>query len=191
MNEKQWYIIYTSGIGNRAARQIQSLIDRLGLDCILWVPTQKTKITRYGKEQDNNKPLFPSYVFLYASINDSQLEQALIENKLGKFLKVPGADVGDNLPSPISESDIQRVKSNEENGAEAAPEEIIAIEVGNLIEVSVGPFQGIRGIVTQVNGHDVHIETLMFGRSAPVRVNSSHLFKLTETVDEKKATEKN
>lgn len=186
MNEKQWYVIYTSGIGNRAARQIQSLIDRLQLDCILWVPTQKTKITRYGKEQDNNKPLFPSYVFLYARINDSQLEQALMENKLGKFLKVPGADIGSNLPSPISELDIQKVKENEESGADPAPQEIVNIEVGNLVEVCVGPFMGIKGIVTQINGRDVHIETLVFGRSAPVRINSAHLSKLLENGNEEK-----
>jgi len=43
---------------------------------------------------------------------------------------------------------------------------------------------GIKGIVTGVHGHEVSIETLVFGRSAPIRINSSHLSKVTENSNE-------
>lgn len=185
--DRQWYIIYTSGIGNRAAKQIQSLIDRLDLDCLLWVPSQKTKITRYGKEADNNKPIFPSYVFIYAKITDCMLEQSLMENKLGKFLKFPGADIGDDLPAPLTDKEIEDVKACEESGAEPTPEEIVSIAVGDQVEILVGPFIGVRGNVIQIRGHDVHVETFVFGRSAPVQINATHLLKLMEIDNEEKA----
>lgn len=179
---KEWYIIHTAGIGSHGVLFVQSLLDRLGFDAMVWVPTQKTSVIRYGKPCPNNKPLFPGYVFIKTCIHDSQLEQSLMEAKIGKFLKAPG----DTLPTKISEVDIAKIRTQEETGAESAPQEITSVEVGNLIEVCVGPLVGVRGIVLKVSGHDVYIETLMFGRSAPVQVNISHLSKLLDTYEETK-----
>lgn len=180
MADKRWYAVYTSGLGARSVTQIQSMVDRLGFNCMLWSPSKKETINRYGKDQLSNRTLFPSYLFINCDeLKDSKLEQALIENKLGRFLKLPHDDHHD-LPTPISEADIEHLKSLEEADVEPVPEEITVVEVGNLVEVCVGPFMGIKGIVTGVHGHEVSIETLVFGRSAPVRINSAHLSKLTE-----------
>lgn len=181
MKDKAWYVISTQGIGSRGVLQVQSLLDRLEYEGLIWTPTQKTQITRYGKLQNNDKPLFPSYVFIQAVIEDSKLEQALIEAKIGRFLKLPG----EVMPSFISLEEIDHIKSLEESGAEPVPEEIVAVEVGNLVEVCVGPFMGIKGIVTKVSGHTVLVDTLVFGRSAPVSFNAAHLSKLMETYEEK------
>lgn len=182
MADKAWYVIYTSGLGSRGVLQVQSLLDRMGYDGLVWVPTRKTQITRYGKLQENNKPLFPSYVFLQTHIEDSLLEQALMEAKIGRFLHAPGDD---QQPTKISDEVMEHVKSLEEMDLEPVPQEITVVEVGNLVEVCVGPFMGIKGIVTKVVGHDVYVETLVFGRSAPVRFNSSHLSKLLDSYEEK------
>jgi len=179
--EKCWFVIYTSGLGSRGVLQVQSLLDRLEYDGMVWVPVQKSIITKYGKSQNTDKPLFPSYVFLHTHIEDSKLEQALIENKIGRFLKYAGDE---QHPAVISESDIEHLKSLEEVDVEPVPEEIITVELGNVVEVCVGPFMGIKGIVTGVHGHEVSIETLVFGRSAPIRINSSHLSKVTENSNE-------
>lgn len=183
--ENNWYIIYTSGIGSRGVTQVQSLLDRLGYDGMLFVPTRKTQELHYGKAQNTNKPLFPSYVFIQTHIEDSKLEQALVEAKIGRFLKYAGAD----LPAIITDEQMEHVRSLEESGVQSAPEELVAVEKGNLVEVCVGPFMGIKGIVTKVQGHDVFVETLVFGRSAPVRFNAAHLSKLMEQYEEKETTE--
>jgi transcription antitermination factor NusG len=175
MTDKSWYVIYTSGAGSRGVMQIQSLLDRMEYEGTLFVPTIKSTITRYGKPQENNKPLFPSYVFIHTYIEDSRLEQALIEAKIGRFLHAPGDDTH---PTKISDVTMEHIKGLEEIGVEDVPEELVAVEVGNLVEVCVGPFMGIKGIVTKVSGHDVYVETLVFGRSAPVRFNASHLSKI-------------
>jgi transcription antitermination factor NusG len=185
MINKEWYVISTQGIGSRGALQIQSLLDRLEYEGLIWTPAVKVPIVRYGKQQNNDKPLFPSYVFIQTIIQDSKLEQALIEAKIGRFLKLPG----EVMPTPISEKDIEHVKSLEEANVEPVPEEIISVEVGNLVEVCVGPFMGIKGIVTKITGHTVSVDTLVFGRSAPVSFNIAHLSKLTENGNEEKATE--
>ena len=105
-----------------------------------------------------------------------------MEAKIGRFLKRPGED----MPAIISEEDMEHVKSLEENSeVEPIPQEITVVEVGNLVEVCVGPFMGIKGIVTAVKGHDVFVETLVFGRSAPVRFNVAHLSKLLDNYEGK------
>lgn len=176
MSEKAWYVISTQGIGSRGAIQIQSLLDLLEYEGLIWTPTVKIPITCRGRIQNNNKALFPSYVFINAVIDDSRLEQALIEAKIGRFLKLPG----ESLPTKISAEDIEHIKKLEESNAEPVPEDIIAIDVGNLVEICVGPFIGFKGIVMKVSGHSASIDTLVFGRSTPVSVNIAHLSKLTE-----------
>ena len=186
MESNNWYIISTQGInGSRSVLQIQSLLDRLDYQAMVWTPAVKLTITKYGKQQNTDKPLFPSYVFINTVIDDSKLEQALMEAKIGRFLKLPG----EILPTKISELDIENIKQLEETSTEPVPEEIIAINVGNLVEVCVGPFRGIKGIVSKIIGHTVYVETLVFGRSAPVNFNITHLSKLTENnPNEEKAT---
>jgi transcription antitermination factor NusG len=61
------------------------------------------------------------------------------------------------------------------------------VEPGNVVEICAGPMIGFKGIVTKVVDHDVYIETLIFGRSAPVRINIAHLTKLVSENEEKKA----
>jgi transcription antitermination factor NusG len=184
-NEKRWYVISTQGVGSRGVLQIQSLLDRLEYSGLIWSPTVKSSIVKHGKAQNNDKPLFASYVFIQAIINDSKLEQALMEAKLGHFLKLPG----EVMPTPISQEDIEHIKSLEETDVEPVEEEIIDVQVGNLVEVCVGPFMGIKGIIEEIKGRTAVIETIVFGRSAPVSVNIAHLSKLTENSHEEKATE--
>ena len=184
--EKSWYIVSTQGIGSRGACQIQSLLDRLEYPAMLWSPSVRMKITKHNKIMNNDKPLFASYVFINTEkIIDSKLEQALMEAKLGHFLKLPG----EVMPTPISQEDIEHIKSLEESDVEPVEEEIIDVQVGNLVEVCVGPFMGIKGIIEEIKGRTAVIETIVCGRSAPVSVNIAHLSKLTENIKDEKPAE--
>jgi transcription antitermination factor NusG len=185
MSEKRWFVISTQGVGSRGVLQIQSLLERLEYPGLIWSPTVKSNIVKHGKQQNNDKPLFASYVFINTEINDSKLEQALMEAKLGHFLKLPG----EVMPTPISQEDIEHIKSLEETDVEPVEEEIIDVAIGNLVEVCVGPFMGIKGIINELRGHTAVIETIVFGRSAPVSVNIAHLSKLTENVKDEKPAE--
>lgn len=176
-NEKAWHIISTQGIGSKGVFQIQAVLDILDYEGTIWTPMVKVEATTLGRIKSTDKTLFPSYVFLNAVIDDSKLEQALIEAKIGRFLKLPG----ETLPTKISDLDIEHIKDLEEANAEPVPEEIIAIDVGNLVEICVGPLVGFKGIVVKVSGHSASIDTLIFGRSTPVSVNIAHLSKLTES----------
>ena len=184
--EKKWYCIYTSGLGSKACLQVQSLLDRMEFDAMLWVPTQRSTITKHHKQVQNDKPLFPSYIFLNANLLDSKLEQSLMEAKIGRFLHAPGDDM---LPTKISQEDIEHLRSLEEVDTEPIEEEIIDVQVGNLVEVCVGPFMGIKGIIESLKGRTAIIETIVFGRSAPVSVNINHLSRLTENIKDEKPTE--
>lgn len=186
MSEKAWYIISTQGIGSKGVFQIQAVLDNLDYEGTIWTPMVKVVATTLGRIKNKDKTLFPSYVFVHAVIDDSRLEQALIEAKIGRFLKLPGM----TLPTQISEVEIEHIKRLEEANADPAPEEIIAIDIGNLVEICVGPLIGFKGIVVKISGHSASIDTLIFGRSTPVSVNIAHLSKLTEkNPDEEKAKE--
>jgi transcription antitermination factor NusG len=186
MSQKAWYIISTQGVnGSRGALLIQSLLDRLDYQGLVWTPSLKERVIKYSKETFTNKSIFNGYVFIQTIISDSKLEQALMEAKIGRFLKLPG----EVMPTPISQEDIEHIKSLEESNVEPVPEEIVAVEVGNLVEVCVGPFMGIKGIINELRGHTAVIETIVFGRSAPVSVNIAHLSKLTENNPSENAAE--
>ena len=190
MSEKCWYIISIPGIGPKGALQIQSLIDRLEYsDTVIWTPSLKSRVIKHGKEVYDNRSLFSGYVFVQSNpIVDSKLEQALMEAKLGHFLKLPHDEAHD-LPTPISQEDIDHIKALEEADIEPIEEEIIDVQVGNLVEVCVGPFMGIKGIINEIKNRTAVIETIVFGRSAPVSVNINHLSKLTENVKDEKPAE--
>ena len=186
MENSNWYIISTQGVnGSRGAVLIQSLLNRLEYPGLLWTPSVKERVVRHGKETFNNKSIFAGYVLVQTIINDSKLEQALMEAKLGHFLKLPG----EVMPTPISPEDIEHIKSLEEADVEPVEEEIIDVQVGNLVEVCVGPFMGIKGIIEEIKGRTAVIETIVFGRSAPVSVNINHLSKLTENIKDEKPAE--
>jgi transcription antitermination factor NusG len=184
---KNWHIISTQGVGNRGALLIQSLLDRLEYpETLIWTPSLKSKVIKHGKEVYDNKSLFSGYVFINTEkIIDSKLEQALMEAKLGHFLKLPG----EVMPTPISQEDIEHIKSLEESNVEPVEEEIIDVQVGNLVEVCVGPFMGIKGRIESIKNRTAVIETIVFGRSAPVSVNINHLSKLTENIKDEKPAE--
>jgi len=177
MPDKVWYVISTQGIGSRGVVKIQAILDTLNYEGMLWTPIIKVHASTTTKKITNKDTiLFPNYVFIHAAIDDSKLEQALVEGKVGKFLKLPG----DTLPTAISEADIEHIRTLEESNAQPTPTDLIAIELGNLVEICVGPLIGFKGIVSKISGHSASIDTLIFGRSTPVSVNIAHLTKLTE-----------
>jgi transcriptional antiterminator NusG len=180
MTEKAWYIISTQGMGPRAIIKIQGILDVLDYEGELWTPMVRVAGTITGRIKDSEKLLFPGYVFLQAVIDDSKLEQALMEAKVGKFLKLPHNDEHD-LPTPIKQEEIDHIKELEMANAAPTPEEIIDIVVGNLVEICVGPLIGFKGIVMKISGHSASIDTLIFGRSTPVTVNLSHLTKISDS----------
>jgi transcription antitermination factor NusG len=185
-NQSRWYCISTQGVnGSRGALLIQSLLNRLEYPGLLWTPSVKERVVKHGKDTFNNKSIFSGYVLVQTKISDSKLEQALMEAKLGHFLKLPG----EVMPTPISQEDIEHIKSLEEANVKPIEEEIIDVAVGNLVEVCVGPFMGIKGVINEIRGHTVVIETIVFGRSAPVSVNINHLSKLTENIKDEKVAE--
>lgn len=189
ISQPQHYIISTQGLGSRAAIKIQDLLDGLGYPGQVHVPAIKAVPTTESikKAKTNGTVIFPGYVFVETTINSetgNKLEQALIEAKLGKFLKLPHDEAHD-LPTPVTKAQWEHIESLEVSDTEPVPQEIIDIELGNLVEICVGPLIGFKGIVVKLSGHSASIDTLIFGRSTPVSVNISHLTKLSDSNEEK------
>lgn len=187
--ELRWYIISTQGLGSRAVVKIQDLLTSIGYSGKVWVPAIKAlpTTTSIKKAKANGTTIFPGYVFLETTIDEetgNKLEQALIEAKLGKFLKLPHDEEHD-LPTVISKEEIEYIETLQESNVEPVPEEIVDIELGNLVEICVGPLIGFKGIVVKISGHSASIDTLIFGRSTPVSVNIAHLTKLSDSNEEK------
>jgi transcription termination/antitermination protein NusG len=174
-----YYIISTQGLGARGLNKVQDVLDMIGHPGALKVPVVKSTLTTEDKKiKQVDKTLFPGYVFLKTIIDDSKLEQALIERKVGHFLKRPG----DEMPAKILIAEIEHIEQQEESNLDPVPEEIIDIAVGNLVEICVGPLIGFKGIVMKISGRSASIDTLIFGRSTPVAVNIAHLTKVSDNV---------
>ncbi|HYO47389.1 MAG TPA: UpxY family transcription antiterminator [Gemmatimonadota bacterium] len=136
-----WYACRTRA---RAEKKVDRLLTAAGVTS--YVPL----IERLRKWSDRSKqvtfPLFPGYVFARFSL--SSLPEIVRTPNLIEVVRVNGS------PTPIRESEIESIRSLV-LGAHRIGEEPSAHDYlvsGQEVRVIQGPFEGLRGILTQVRG---------------------------------------
>ena len=83
-----------------------------------------------------------------------------------------------NRPTPIPESDVMKIVSQMEEGAEK-PRHKIEFEVGEAVRVKDGPFTDFSGTVEEVNyeKNKLRVSVTIFGRATPVELEFSQVEK--------------
>lgn len=176
-----WYIIYTPLLhGLSSLTLIQECFDKRKTKCRLWIPMQRVKKTRYNDEVEVQVPMFPNYVLVETTFPqgmEQEMELMLRELKAGYFLKKVGSD----LPAEISEEEIKIIEELEKKEVKETQKEetYTPVEIGTYVEVAASPLMGLKGIVVESTKDTVTIETLVFGRTAPVEVPISVLSRST------------
>ena len=130
------------------------------------VPTEKHTIQRAGKRILKEKVSLPGYVFVEAEMKgDVAHDLRFMPNVLG-FLG------GLDNPSPVKQSDINRMLGNAED-KELEDETIIPFAVDETVKVTDGPFSGFSGIIEEVNNekHKLKVMVKIFGRKTPLELS--------------------
>ena len=174
MSEANWYVVHTySGYENKVKANIDKTIENRHLeDQILEVrvPMQDVVELKNGEKKQVQKKMFPGYVLIHMVMNDDTWY--VVRNTRGVTGFVgPGSD-----PVPLSEAEMRNLGIVANSNSEVE----IDIEVGDLVEVTSGAWEGRVSTVTAINMNKqtVTIEVDMFGRETSVEIEFVDVKKL-------------
>ena len=174
MSEAIWYVVHTySGYENKVKANIEKTIENRHLeDQILEVrvPLEDVVEMRNGVSKQVQRKMFPSYVLINMVMNDDTWY--VVRNTRGVTgFGGPGSD-----PVPLSEAEMRNlgIVAQSDNEVE------IDIEIGDLVEVTSGAWEGRVSTVTAINMNKqtVTIEVDMFGRETSVEIGFLDVKKL-------------
>lgn len=170
-NEPRWYVAHTySGYENKVKADIEKTIENRKLqDQILkvLVPLQDVMEMKNGSKKSVSRKMFPGYVLLNMIMNDATWY--VVRNTRG----VTGFVGPGSKPVPLTESEMRNLGIR-------MPEVEIDIEIGDMIRVIAGAWEGTVGAVTDINAakQTVTIEVDIFGRATSVEIDFADVKKM-------------
>ena len=170
----KWYVVHTySGYENKVKANIEKTIENRHLeDQILEVrvPLQDVVEMKNGTSRQVQKKMFPGYVLLNMVMNDDTWY--VVRNTRGVTGFVgPGSKPVPLTPAEMKPLGIQIGGEQQETPAREKIE--LDIEVGDMIVVTSGAWEGTTSAVTAINEskQTVTIEVEMFGRATSVEID--------------------
>jgi transcription antitermination factor NusG len=160
-----WYVLYTK---HQHEKSVAQQLTMKGFEILL--PLYRTARKWVDRTKVISLPLFPCYVFLRGGL----------ERKLD-ILETPGVYSILSLsgrPAELLPKEIEDIKRILECGSAVEPHPLL--NVGDWVEVSTGPLQGLRGfLITKKNSHRLVLSVEMLGQAASVEVDGSQVKTLT------------
>jgi transcription termination/antitermination protein NusG len=178
MADAKWYAVQSySGHENKVQKLIQRKIEEEPGEEIeskeireVLVPTQEAVEIRNGKRVTVTRRLYPGYVLVRMVLNERT--QHTINNIQGvsKFVG-SGAE-----PQPLRQDEINKILGIEVEGEQEVEEEV-PFHVGQVVEVTAGPFTDFSGTVQEVfpDKGKAKVEVSLFGRPTSVELDFSQL----------------
>ena len=163
--EMSWYVLRAvSGKEAKVKEYIDAEIKngRLGghVSQVL-IPTEKVVQVRNGKRIVKERNYLPGYVLVEAAlVGETVHELRNTPNVLG-FLG------GMDNPTPLRESEVNRILGKVDEMQDEAVEVVIPYVVGEAVKVTDGPFNGFSGIIEKVDNEKkkVTVTVKVFGRN--------------------------
>ena len=174
MAEANWYVVHTySGYENKVKVDIEKTIENRKLqDEILEVrvPLEDVVEMRNGVKKQVSTKMFQGYVLIHMIMNDDTWY--VVRNTRGVTGFVgPGSKPVPLTPAEMKPLGIQIGGEQQETPAREKIE--LDIEVGDMIVVTSGAWEGTTSAVTAINEskQTVTIEVEMFGRATSVEID--------------------
>ena len=163
--EMSWYVLRAvSGKEAKVKEYIDAEIKngRLGghVSQVL-IPTEKVVQVRNGKRIVKERNYLPGYVLVEAAlVGETVHELQNTPNVLG-FLG------GMDNPTPLRESEVNRILGKVDEMQDEAVEVVIPYVVGEAVKVTDGPFNGFSGVIEKVDNEKkkVTVTVKVFGRN--------------------------
>lgn len=159
----KWYVVHTySGYENKVKADIEKTIENRKLqDQILEVsvPVEESIEVKNGVQKAVTRKLFPGYVLLNMVMND--VTWYVVRNTRG----VTGFVGPGSKPVPLTEDEMKNLGIHKDAI-------VIDVEVGDVIQVKSGAWEGTVGNIKAINTNKqtVTIDVEIFGRATSVEI---------------------
>ena len=171
IDEIKWYVVHTySGYENKVKANIEKIIENRGMHDLIKqveVPIQEATEIKNGKKKSVQRKVFPGYVLLNMVMNDDTWY--VVRNTRGVTSFVgPGSK-----PVPLTEKEVEAM------GIEL-PKETIDLAVGDVVQVTSGPFETSVGNIKEINQNKRTVVVMLsiFGRETPLEMDFSQVIKV-------------
>ncbi len=137
------------------------------------LPTEKYAQLRNGKRVVKEKLFLPGYVLIEANL------QGEIAHTLRFMPNVLGFLGGLDNPTPVRQSDINRILGTAEETVIKSEESSVPYMVDEAVKVTDGPFSGFSGIIEEVNTEKRKLKVMVkiFGRKTPLELGYNQVEK--------------
>ena len=172
-----WYVLIAiSGKENKVKEYIDIEIknDRFrGLVREVLVPTEKVVTSQNGKRVVKERIYLSGYVLV---------EAALVGDTAHELRNTPGVIGflgGMDNPTPLRQSEVDRILGSVDEMQDIPAEELIPFVPGEAVKVIDGPFGGFTGVVDEVNNEKrkLTVSVKVFGRNTPLNLNFTQVTK--------------
>ena len=171
----QWYSIQTYGNDRQVRDAIFNMIEEFGLQehiTEVIVPTEDVIEVKESKKKVTERSLYSGYVFALIDLTTE------IQHMIQSLPKVSGFIGESNIPTPLSEHDINVILDRVNN--RAAPKPKVFFDNGETVRIVDGPFANFTATVDE---YDLEHGTLklnvsIFGRATPVDISYTQVEKI-------------
>ena len=172
--EYRWYAIQTTAghenkvrslIAQRISQDPRPEGQRLIQKAL--VPVQEVVEIKNGKKVTVERKLYPGYVLVEMVMNQESLH---VINSIQGVIKFVGAG---KFPQPLRQDEVNRLLGIVEEVAETEPKEEIPFLVGQVVEITEGPFSDFSGTVEEIlaDKGKVKVSVSLFGRPTSVELD--------------------
>jgi transcriptional antiterminator NusG len=172
--EYHWYAIQTTAghenkVRNLIAQRITDDPRPEGQKLIkqALVPVQEVVEIKNGKKVNVERKLYPGYVLVEMGMGQEALH---VINSIQGVIKFVGSG---KAPQPLRQDEVNRLLGIAEEVAETEPKEEIPFMVGQVVEITEGPFSDFSGTVEEIlsDKGKVRVSVSLFGRPTVVELD--------------------
>jgi transcriptional antiterminator NusG len=131
------------------------------------VPTQQVVEIKNGKKVEVERKVFPGYVLVEMVMNQTTLHTI---NNIQGVIKFVGQGW---TPQPLRREEVNRLLGVEDEADEEVAREEIPFMIGQVVEISEGPFSEFSGTVEELvpEKGKVKVAVSLFGRPTTVELD--------------------